>query len=230
MRFVCWAANPHVDTYYLQVSRYLRQLPAPCSPSSSLCMQANRNCSHSPPRCRYSPRPPPSMRTPPGPNSICWEYAETGKKRAAAVAMAKAYLYIERSPYSRVVFPSPQSETRNGKYPKLTTQRRIPGLVSAEFRYCQRCSNRQRCDGSSCSSWSLIMRACRRASRIRRHSNRGPVSHPVTARRSRSRRDPHRETVGLKAFDRDGWHVIANHYPASYPKRKAGADALRLFL
>lgn len=83
-RRVCWAANRDGETYYPQVSRYLRQLPAPCSPNSSLCWQAHRNCSHPLPRCRYpsrcryssrgrySPRSrSPSMRTPPGPNSIC---------------------------------------------------------------------------------------------------------------------------------------------------------------
>jgi hypothetical protein len=50
-----------------------------------------------------------------------------GKKRAAAAAMANAYLCIKNSPYvelivlalyPRVVFPSPQSETRTEKLPK----------------------------------------------------------------------------------------------------------------
>jgi hypothetical protein len=60
------------------------------------------------------------MWTPPGPNSIRWEYAEMGKKKAVAAAMANAYLCIESSPYPWVVFPSPQSERRNGKItPKL---------------------------------------------------------------------------------------------------------------
>jgi hypothetical protein len=107
----------------LQVWRYLRQFPSPCSPNWSLLRQACLNSPHSSLRTglwqvsRYvrqfpsprSPRaslfsqarrncshcPPRPPRTPPGPISIDWEKAEIGiTKRAAAAAAPNEYLRI----------------------------------------------------------------------------------------------------------------------------------------
>jgi hypothetical protein len=107
----------------LQVWRYLRQFPSPCSPNWSLLRQACLNSPHSSLRTglwqvsRYvrqfpsprSPRaslfsqarrncshcPPRPTRTPSGPISIDWEKAEIGiTKRAAAAAAPNEYLRI----------------------------------------------------------------------------------------------------------------------------------------
>jgi hypothetical protein len=105
----------------LQLSRYLRQFPSPCSPNRSLLRQACLNSPHASLRTgrwqvsRYlrqfpSPRSPswslfsqarrnsshcPPIRTPPGPISIDWEKAEIGiTERAVAVATPSANLRI----------------------------------------------------------------------------------------------------------------------------------------
>ena len=105
----------------LQVSRYLRQFPSPCSPNRSLLRQADLNSLQTSLRdgrwqvSRYlrqfpSPRSPsmslfsqarrnsshcPPTRTPPGPISIDWEKAEIGiTKRAAAAAAPSANFRI----------------------------------------------------------------------------------------------------------------------------------------
>ncbi len=105
----------------LQVSRYLRQFPSPCSPNWSLLRQADLNSLQTSLRddrwqvSRYlrqfpSPCSPslslfsqarrnsshcPPTRTPPGPISIDWEKAEIGiTKRAAAAAAPSANFRI----------------------------------------------------------------------------------------------------------------------------------------
>jgi len=105
----------------LQVSRYLRQFPSPCSPNWSLLRQADLNSLQTSLRpCRWqvsrylrqfpSPCSPslslfsqarrnsshcPPTRTPPGPISIDWEKAEIGiTKRAAAAAAPSANFRI----------------------------------------------------------------------------------------------------------------------------------------
>jgi hypothetical protein len=105
----------------LQVSRYLRQFPSPCSPNRSLLRQADLNSLQTSLRpCRWqvsrylrqfpSPCSPslslfsqarrnsshcPPTRTPPGPISIDWEKAEIGiTKRAAAAAAPSANFRI----------------------------------------------------------------------------------------------------------------------------------------
>jgi hypothetical protein len=104
----------------LQVWRYLRQFPSPCSPNSSLLRQACRNSEHASLRTgrwqvsRYlrqfpSPRSPntslfsqarrncshspPRIRTPPGPISIDWEKAETGITTRAAAAGRQMHIF-----------------------------------------------------------------------------------------------------------------------------------------
>jgi len=85
------------ESYCPQDSRYLRQLPSPCSPNSSLWRQALRNSSQS---CRAAPSPlrSVSMRTPPGPISIACENPEVGKAKRAAATMASAYVRIKNPP------------------------------------------------------------------------------------------------------------------------------------
>ena len=116
--------NTEISDLYvrpLQVSRYLRQFPSPCSPNRSLLRQADLNSLQTSLRdgrwqvSRYlrqfpSPRSPsmslfsqarrnsshcPPTRTPPGPISIDWEKAEIGiTKRAAAAAAPSANFRI----------------------------------------------------------------------------------------------------------------------------------------
>ena len=124
----CRACRPPRDTEIsdlyvrpLQVSRYLRQFPSPCSPNRSLLRQADLNSLQTSLRdgrwqvSRYlrqfpSPCSPslslfsqarrnsshcPPTRTPPGPISIDWEKAEIGiTKRAAAAAAPSANFRI----------------------------------------------------------------------------------------------------------------------------------------
>lgn len=102
---------------YLQVSRYLRQFPSPCSPNLSLLRQAALRSAHTSrgaglrqvsryvrqlpsPRspslslfsqasrnCSHCPPRRPSTRTPPGPISIDWEKPEIGKTKRARVVV-----------------------------------------------------------------------------------------------------------------------------------------------
>jgi hypothetical protein len=98
------SAPPRI--YRLQVSRYLRQLPSPSSPNSSLWRHESRNSLHS---CRED-RPrrwSAPTRTPPGPTSIpgtttSCENVEEGKAQRAAAAMPSANTRIKILPMSDI--------------------------------------------------------------------------------------------------------------------------------